>query len=32
MPAPAAARSVFPPIDEILRRGNVPAKLIGMAQ
>lgn len=30
LPVPAAARAVFPAIDEIMRRGNVPARLVGM--
>jgi plastocyanin len=31
LPVPQAARAVFPPIAEIMRRGSVPGKLAGMA-
>jgi plastocyanin len=31
VPVPAAARSVFPAVAEIMRHGSVPAKIIGMA-
>jgi len=30
LPVPVAARSVFPAIHEIIRRGNIPASLVGM--
>lgn len=30
LPVPVAARMVFPAIGEIMRRGNVPASLVGM--
>ncbi len=31
LPVPAAARAVFPSIGDIMRRGTVPGRLIGMA-
>jgi hypothetical protein len=31
LPVPAAARAVFPSIDDIMRRGTMPGRLIAMA-